>query len=767
MSAQCELATIDSSMELVIHLGNLPAKITVREAADLLGVLDCDIWAALRLDANEKLCKQLYKEMREVWGGTLEADLSRPLDDSWPDVAELPPVGQLSHEDVLEYLELGEERGGVPQDRWLLPERDLVLPSSPDLFDQLRGVFGHGPRRRRMMEIRLVEHDEHTLDTLKGLVHTLEISLREAAKKFDRAAPGIAALERARHVLHFQDRGWWHEVKKERMTKGQVKKRREAIKDLADALSALQVDALRKSRFPGSERAVAWQLLRHLNGHTAEGAALGRLLESIAVYPWGVTTKIKSELVDYLERAASALARSSHAEEFARDHFLDMLEAACEHPPRGIAEIISSLKRDELRNELTDGWKKTLHDARRGLKAEPAGTSPLAVVARIAKVHRGATKILKSAVSEVTLEAVLRAVHKVNSKSPVGGTARRVSALFLKYLGFTCIQHSASLGKVYLPPNGNVPVQDALRITKNVTYARVLKLVDEVPDVDPSTKAGHAALKEYWRRAGRDARSMRLHEGFLRTPTLVGLSFLLNAATLLAAVTDEEGSEWRYAMSVTAGALGLSGTALTAVELAYLPYAKGTDKVLSAIRHTSKAVGGIAGLLFLAVTMWPILEDRRRTRTQRYVDTMSAVAAGASTASFAADLLAWKAAATGLGIAGVVIGLAALAVTIAVELGESGPEAMVEAYFKYAKDNVEVGEYPIELEAIEGLITEVRIEDGFEDLIEIKGSRAPDPLSGSPTWFKAYKLGFSYVEIARLFDSSETEIEIFFMGQGA
>lgn len=170
MGAACRLASVDSALEIVVHLGNLAHEVTLGELAQMLGVGECDIYGAFELEGNWDFVLALYNRLRdEDWSGQLVAPLDQPMDQDWGDVVELPGGELLTQEQLLEYLDLGSERGQPAMTDWRLPDRNLVMRMPPELFARLRSVVDDGPTRRRLVEVREAPIDDSLVQRLEVL----------------------------------------------------------------------------------------------------------------------------------------------------------------------------------------------------------------------------------------------------------------------------------------------------------------------------------------------------------------------------------------------------------------------------------------------------------------------------------------------------------------------------------------------------------------------------------------------------------------------
>lgn len=136
------------------------------------------------------------------------------------------------------------------------------------------------------------------------------------------------------------------------------------------------------------------------------------------------------------------------------------------------------------------------------------------------------------------------------------------------------------------------------------------------------------------------------------------------------------------------------------------------------------------------------------------------IASGALTAtSWLLEVAGAASAATTFGVAGAVIGIVALTGAIIIDLTTPGPIAVLKAYVGCIADDEEGARFPIELDDVGKHIDLVNKEDGFDDFQLLNGRPHIDPYRTSPTLYGAMRLGFSHLEIAKLFDKSSAYVE--------
>jgi hypothetical protein len=757
MTDTCELATVDSKYEIVVHLKNLEGAVTIEELASLLSLTHCDVIAALQLEANESFTRELYEELRTgPWAGKLLADLQLPMHAKWHDVVSLPPAALLTFDEVLAYLELGVERGHVHERHWVLPRRDLVLPFPPGALSQLRKQFGTGAARRRVVELRRVDYDPALLARFGAAVDRLEKAVRRSRTLAQAEGGHIAALQKAQSILHLQDRHWFSEHIKDpsSITTSIRDERRSALRDLSDAVAELEAAAIRDISADKEMRVAAQGVLRFFMA-LDEMKPLRDLIAAVSVHPEGVDVETKGTLLDLLERATAALVQSPAEEVFFRDHLLDMIQACFEEPVLGLEDVLATMGNGGLAEAIRGGWKATLADARRGSGAPEFGKSALVPVGRIARATRSAITIVSAALNEQTIARFLTALHRASNGAAARNQApRNLAALLLRVIAYHCVQHRGSAPVIFVPPVGHA---DALRLTKDVTYKRVLDALDDFPGWDGNASPALRAkeLKKYWEEKGKKLRGLRLQEGFMRTRTLIAVTMVLNGAFLLAALDDRESHPAVYSLRVMAGIVGTLQPLTKAAELVRLPSAaKSDDPILKLAQKRGAYLGAIAGVLLTTASLI-VLSQHWDEKPAGVIaaDLANVVSTGVSTASWILRIVG-SARYVAFGVAGAIVGLIALGITIAVEMTGIGPEKLFNDYFGFGASGPLSSKRPSLIEKVSELKRKADKVGAFAEFREIGGSVTDNPYTMSPTFHTALQLGFTPSEIAKLFKTT-------------
>lgn len=732
------VASFDAEMRVRVHVAALEEGVGADGAAEVLGSTSEEIFSALALSENTGFCADFYEQVRSEFGSVhyYIDELGNERSADLPPRAEIDQPRQVEAILTLNYITVGQLEISP------LPRKDLVLPVSDLDFRELQNRFEYASTRTRTLNVYDVSNQEETLDRLAYYVRKLEARLNDASRLTREHGSTLGAVSKARTVVLLQERHWWSEERKARLSKNDYEARRDRLIALDGSLEQLGDELAGKLREPHDARQAGRALLKILHDRDAAQGGVPALVEVLAVARWNLSAKTRRRLIDLLARAVAALSLSPVAEKFLGDHGLDLLESLSELDPEFYDTFIAGLRSHELALEMRSGWRVTLKELRDELGAPTAGSSPFAWVGKIAKRLRSAMSLGKALLTP-TVVAILASSLMRRSRSGYTSVGRKLSAVALRALTTGSVMHMKG-------PMPSAPKElDFLNAVARATdEATILKIVDEA-DAAP---AGEKLRR--WREAGKEIADVGLDSHYTRKPGFYGSAVAFSMIALVASLASDEDDPFIYATALLGGVLGAAQAVAGASPfllatpdstVASTSQLKGWDRTANNLGRAAAAIGIVTSVAIL-------YRDTGQASTGVLLTDWLNVGAGGLTGL--AWLLEFSGAvglAASFGTAAAVVGVAALTVGIIVEVVEPGPRAVVRAYLGHVEDDDVGALLPIETARVRELMDAVSDADAFEDFKWFEGRKGIDPRHSSPSVFGAWSLGLSHIEISKVF----------------
>jgi hypothetical protein len=762
MSVVCHVATIESDHEAIVEGANLPEGTTFDSLADYLSIPVGELLDAVHAERNAMFAQALYARLRsEVVvppGSGLTPVVEEPFEhDMFGPVVqrhELPPAEGLTAEQIRAKLRLVADHGPVDPRQWPVPPELLAIPFATGEVgddhelrrDHVHKLYGLGPRRDRCVELRELVMPLIEIEDLRAKVEALDKEIEAHERMMRRQGRFPPLVMRTLMVAQLQERHWWSEQRKPQdrrlddLDDGELEARRAAAGNLADALDDLHVAAVRNLLEPRELRLAADAVLELLDPGRSENSALHELIAVVGSLPELIEQRLRDDLLALLERAVWGIARSPRADKLLKLHALDMLEAACERAPRGFRETLAKAEDAELGREIRDDWREAITLARQELKAPPPGTSPLATIGKLAKTYRNANKIVSGALSEGLLTRFLAALHaQAQAPESPTGVERKLAVLLLRFMGSHSSQRRGR--------------PQSLLIGSHVTYAQVLTIVSRVSD---PVHADPGALAEELREVGKKLKGLGIGD-VANSRVGASLNFIVATATMLLAANADPTNALAYQANVMYGVAGLASH-LPRAAAVYLLARHGASApsgdFFKLAVGSAKAFAGFASYFGFVASIAMMNDEGRRAQGYVYADTLAAFSHAAGVATWVFEFFQVARYAAIGGIAGGLLGLASLAVAIAIETLRPGPQKFIEGYLDAVRDAHVVARAPFEMERVDKAFKAAAEAGAFAAFREFVGKPDDDPARMSPTFHGCLRLGFSGEEISALFDTT-------------
>lgn len=761
MSVVCEVATIDSDHEAIVHGDHLPGGTTFNDLADYLSVPVAELLDAVHSERNAIFAHALYIAVRRDVV-TLPDDGSNPfIDEPYADHLgtgvhrhELPPVESLDNTGIRAKLRLLAELGPIDARHWAVPADLFSIPFATEATndgtglrrDHVAKLYGLGPRKNRCVVLRKLEIPTVALDAFRAKVKGLEalLATHEALIRVRGRAPAL--IQRALLVAQLQERHWWSEGQKpmedrvNHLEDAEIAVHQAVSARLADALDELHTEASKNLMEPRELRDAADGVLDLLDPRREENASFHEFLTVLGSRPELVERALRDDVLDLLERAMWAVARSPRAARLLSHHVLDLLEAACERPPRGFMESLSTLGNPAIAQAVRDGWKDVIAVAREELRAPPPRSSPMTAIGRMASTFKSTMSIVSSALSEGVLGKLLAAL-RARAETPVeiGGMGTKVAGVFFRLLASSATQNRGRA--------------ESLLVGSKATLSEVLAIVDAIPDaidVEPSALVGE------YRAAGQRLRELGIGD-VSRTRVGASLNFIAASILMVTAFSAAPDNPIVYQASALAGLSGGAAHLPRALQVYVLgrdgPSAR-SGKVFKLAGTTAVHFAGFASYFGFVASVAMVADPGRRAQGYVYSDSLNAAANGLGMLGWVAELAQAARLVAFTGTAGAVLGLAALAAAIAAESLQPGPAKFVEGYIDAVRSEQIVQRAPFAMTKVDDALKAANESGTFENFRQFVGKRTDDPSRMSPTFWGCIRLGFSYDEIEKLFDTS-------------
>ena len=733
MPDEFEFATVDSDKELIVHLALLheqhprPEELTVHWLCSRLHIEHDDVFAALALEGNGEFAASLYATLQAKWP---RLDLTPP-DVTWlgapptdDDALVLPDSITSDLPTKIMWLGLL-ARHAQPLWDWPLPAVDLFLPL-PDLVKrQLAETTKPGGRRTARYGLTPLAADTSLLEKLierrDALLATIELTTRKHQVDHSR----IVVLQKIRNLLELE-RHTWRNLDSSLTAPADALW---AIEDLDDAVrdvmgAATEALAKRSGQAEAADELLAMFDLR------GDGAALAETLRNLAEHPGAYPAKFVEKLASVLTECMHMLGQSERHREFVRDHWLPLLEGACEELPESVKQVFVDLDDPDFDTVWDDGWKEDFARIRL-VFGKPSRTTALEPLVTIAKTSKWAMGAIAAGASDFAILHMMKGLHLVSTTQ--GADASRVVAtVAMRFLSAGAIQH---------------------RVSKAPMLSRDVALSEFVEAVRGTKGAGN----KDWYGLGKELnQKYAFGDRFKAWQAGVGINAIAALVLVRYALADDEEEGWVRLFNFSAGVLSAEVAYVTACEgMARLAAQK---ELATEMSKRARLLGGVATLLGAIVSTNAAYVEFRRGNA--YGVTANSLAAVSGGLTFGGILLAAKYAvvAGALTGAGIVFGAVALAMVI---LGPGkGPAAMAAAYWRHAlgKDSP-LHDVPESLrERVKSALD--RADPHLVDLEGEAGKAGEDlELRDPPTAWAAHELGFERAEIETLFEDGDDLVE--------
>lgn len=621
-----------------------------------------------------------------------------------------------------------------------LPVGRLVLPSTDAQFQSLRERFVFGSSSARVLEVYDTSNEKETLRSFRASVEKLERALRDASALSKEHGSTLSALNKARLVAHLQERHWWHGQHRDRVSEGEYLAHKGRLVALDTSLEKLGERLVETIRETHEAKHAGLAVLKKLSDTSAPEGGIPGLIEVLATARWNIPAKQRGELVDLLRRGVAALSISPVAEKFIAEHGLDLLESHCNTDPKAYRGILAELGDEWLINELDTNWKGTIDDLRSHFNAERFGSSPLSWAGKVSKQIRSALSLAKAALTPTTLGLLLTGLRRV-SKDSTSVVGRRLSAFMMRSLTTTSFLHFESRRPLTLQK------YDMLKmLTEAENEWLVVRLTDEAAELSGRD------LVRYWRKAGEELSERQMNKYVTRKPGFYGSMVAVNMIILCATLASDEDDPLVYGLALAGGILGTAQALVGATPFLSAPRAMPLATDLSRADAAANWLGRSVAVIGM-VTSVAVLSNHYGSEPTRVlvVDWMN-VASGALTASaWLAEFGGALSLASGLGVAAAAVGFAAIAASIIVELSTPGPLAVIKNYISHIEDDEQGSRLPIEIADVKKHLLTLDEDGTFHSFEMIDGRPRIDPYKTSPTLYGTWQLGFSHLEISKLF----------------
>ena len=729
MPDEYEFATVDSDKELIVHLAVLheqhprPEELNVHWLCSRLHIEHDDVFAALALEGNSEFVASLYATLQAKWP---RLDLTPP-DVTWlgappadDDALVLPDSVTSDLPTKIMWLGLL-ARHAQPLWDWPLPAVDLFLPL-PDLIKrQLAKTTKPGGRRTARYGLTPLQADAGLLEKLierrDALLATIELTTRKHQVDHSR----IVVLHKIRNLLELERHNWRNLDSSLTASADALW----AIEDLDDAVrdvmeAATEALAKRSGQAEAADKLLAMFDLR------GDGAALVETLRNLADHPGAYPGEFVEKLSSVLTECMHMLAQSERHREFVRDHWLPLLEGACEELPESVEQVFADLDDPDFDTVWNDGWKEDLAMLRL-VFGKPSQTTALEPLATLAKTSKWAMGAIAACASD---SVVLYAFRELDLVATSGSSV--FATVGMRLLAAGAVEH---------------------RIANTPMLSRRVALIEFLRTVRGTKGAG----SKDWYQLGKELNeSYAFADRFKAWQAGIGINIIAALVMLRYALADDEEEGWIRLFNFSSGFLSARSSYLAAQEgLALLA---SRDQAAKELSKRARLLGGVATALGTIVSTHAAYVDFQRGNA--YGVTANSLAAVSGGLTLGGIMLAGSYLGAVLTGAGIVYGAVALAMVV---LGPGkGPAAMAGAYWRHAlgKDSP-LHDVPEPLrERVKSALSRadphlVDLEGGTGEAG--KGLELRDP----PTAWAAHELGFERAEIETLFQDGDDLVEGF------
>ncbi len=725
------LGTKQSESTIVLHLGRIEdALVTPAWLHERLGLRISEQWAAAQWPSNEGVLEELYNMKRADWKGSIVQVHA----DGSVDQLEMPHSGSLTPAEQHDLLLAGELAYVEAFGAWRLPKMDFEVPFSGSLLGQMCGLAKNQAASCATLSAETFVFPTARLEELIARVDRLRVEVETRDARWAEQAVCLAAYRRVSNLLSLVERGW-------SQYDGAMREDRLAdVEGFRAAIDEAHDDVVRS--FAGEESAAADDVLEMLDDPELVLAA-----DRLAFNPFGIDPDEADEFLTTIRYACEHLSRSSAADRLMRDHAWPAVKAACECTPYAFARIVAEVEDTDLRAEMLSGWPRTHQEVQASL-GPPQAKGVVEVLAGAGVYYRDAMKIVGAALGPGVL---LTLWDTVEGSSATRG--RRLAGLLLRFAISTATPDASN---------------SQLMIGRRLSVAKVLAEVGTLPDhgSDAALRARFDALQK-----------LDLKEQFFRAPALQGLGIVIAVAILWSAVADDEKEGFRRTVVLGAAIADLADAALP-VFLRYAQY-KNVAEQTKAVGDVRIMAGGAAAMFGLLAATFALADKPRPSAALAFsAESMNLGAwvlelVGTNytrrrTTILVARGIGYRIAASGLALAGSILGAVALAWSLLppIVIPMQGIERVLRAYFEqmlghggafdgwaaHLRRSLEGSK-----RAFATVFPAVRMPlrpGGYDVAGEPGVWKDDDP----PTFHAAHSMGFTSAEVAALFAIPEEDV---------
>lgn len=733
MPDEYEFATIDSDKELIVHLALLheqhpnPEKLTVKWLCSRLHIEEDEFFSALAFEGNGEFTASLY--------ATLQVRFPRlilnPPDVTWleapPSIDDsllLPDSVTSDLPTKIMWLGLLARHAEYLRD-WPLPAVDLFLPVPHLIKRQLAKTTKPGERRTVRYGLTPLGADRSLLLDLTKRRDALLAAIEDTTQKSQIDHSRIVVLQKIRNLLTLERHNW-------RNLDSVLTAPADAlwaIEDLDDAVADV-MDAATEALAERSGQAAAADALLAMFDPSKDGADLAKTLRTIVDYPGAYPSEFVEKLFQRLTECFHMLGQSERRAEFIRDHWLPLLEEACEKLDKSVEQVLADLNDPDFDTVWDGGWKEDFAMIRL-VCGKPNGATALAPIAAIAKTSKWAMGAIAAGASDFAILHIFKGLQVVSANS-VAEVSRTMATVAMRFLSAGAVQH---------------------RVAKTPMLSRDVAL-SEFLDAVQGTKT--ASTKD-WYALGSDLnKKYAFADRFKAWQAGAGINVIAALVMIRYALVDEDENRWVRLMNFSAGVLSAEAAYTTAQEgVALLASRK---ELARQFAKRARFLGGLAVALGTVVSTIDAYVDFKKGDTYGVTTNTLAAVSGGLTLSGIVLAGLYTAEAAALTGVGVIFGAVALAMVV---LGPGkGPAAMTAAYWRHALgDNSPLHDVP---ESVRDRVKSALDRADFH-LVDLVGP-AGEPgrtleLRDPPTAWAAHELGFERAEIETLFEDGDDLVE--------
>lgn len=732
MPDKFRFATVDSDKELVVHLARLHEQhpyaedLTFFWLCQRLGLRTSEVFAAFAREGNEGFVEALYRSVHSKWPKvglvTVEDSVLMPTPSA--ETVWLPPPDEVPTELKITWLHLVATHA-EPLGEWPHPAADLYLEIPSVVTAQLEKSTHKSYARYTVYELTPLEGNQQVLDELRKRRDALKTAINKATRVMQRDHSRIVVLYKIRNLLELSRHHWRTETDPTFIFPADALNKIDTLDDaVAKAMQAAQKALVERS----GETDAAEDLLAMFDP-AKDGVGLAAVLRNLAAYPGAYPVSYVDDLFDLLTESMHMLGQSERYLEFAREHWLPLLEAACEKIPKSAEEVFSELNDPELETVWSDAWKGDLELVQLAI-GKPSKGSVLKPLATQAKEKKAAAALIGAAASERFILRFLNQTEKVRSYQSTKHGHRLVASIIMRLFVASAIEH-----KIAGTPG----------ISRTVSLRQFINRVRSAKGLDAH---GWFVLGKKFEQ------EFRFGTRFKAWPALAGFNILAGLVITGFALVDEDQDGYSRALNFSAGLFATAAGIASAAEAAAL--LKRLEMSSDKLARSAKVLGALGAAFGALSAIRAVSLDVRRDNTYGAATNAVAAMSGGITFATAFASCAYTAAImTGWGLA---LGAVALAMLF---LGPGkGPAAMVRSYWRYA---TAAGSPVLDIaeslrEAVEDSL--FAADPGLVDFNGGVGKPGQDfEITDPPTVHVAYEMGFERAELESMFDDAEELLE--------